>query len=187
MGIHLHRDPDCPPTKENSLSPLSPPQSTYTETQIAHPRKKIPYHPYHHPNPPTQRPRLPTHERKFRITPITTPIHLHRDPDCPPTKENSVSPLSPPQSTYTETQIAHPRKKIPYHPYHHPNPPTQRPRLPTHERKFPITPITTPIHLHRDPDCPPTKENSLSPLSPPQSTYTETQIAHPRKKIPFHP
>ena len=39
------------------------------------------------------------HDRKLHITPISTPIHLHRAPFCPPTTENSVSPLSPSQST----------------------------------------------------------------------------------------
>merc|ERR1712240_286633 len=124
--------------EQNSLSPLSPPQSTYTEPQNATPWNKIPYHPYHHPNPPTQSPKTPPHGTKFPITPITTPIHLHRAPKRHPMEQNSLSPLSPPQSTYTEPQNATPWNKIPYHPYHHPNPPTPSHKTPPHGTKFPI-------------------------------------------------
>ena len=36
---------------------------------------------------------------------------------------DSPSPLSTPQSTYTVPQITHPPEIIPHHPDHHPNPP----------------------------------------------------------------
>ena len=48
---------------------------------------------------------------------------------------------------HTVLQITHPPEVIPHHPYHQPNPPTQCCRLPTHQKYFPITPITTPIHV----------------------------------------
>ena len=78
--------------------------------------------------------RLPTHQKKFPITPITTQIHLHSAADYLPTRKNSPSPVLPPQSTYTVLQMTYPPEIIPHHPYHHPSPPTKCCRSPTHQK-----------------------------------------------------
>ena len=65
--------------------------------------------------PPTQWPRIVYNKatytvtqnpvRKFCITPITTLIHLHSDPESCPTSGNFVSPLSPSQSIYVPVPV----------------------------------------------------------------------------------